>query len=170
MRLYDEVTYSDSPTTFPTGVYVAVVSVDTETGSVNLERIVTCDDAGRILNPLLAEGQVHGGLAQGIAQALFEELRYDEDGNPLTATFADYLMPSAAELPSFEGSFQETRTDRNDLGVKGVGESGTVGATPAVVNAVIDALAEFGVRHIDMPLSPERVWQAIRGATRAPTG
>jgi carbon-monoxide dehydrogenase large subunit len=170
MRLYDEVTYSDSPTTFPTGVYVAVVSVDTETGSVNLERIVTCDDPGRVLNPLLAEGQVHGGLAQGIAQALFEELRYDEDGNPLTATFADYLMPSAAELPSFEGSFQETRSNRNDLGVKGVGESGTIGATPAVVNAVVDALAELGVRHIDMPLSPERVWQAIREATRARTG
>lgn len=167
-RLYEEVTYSDSPTTFPTGAYVAVVTVDTETGAVQLERIVTCDDAGRILNPLLAEGQVHGGLAQGIAQALFEELRYDDEGNPMTTTFADYLLPSAAELPSFEGTFQETRSERNELGVKGVGESGTIGATPAVVNAVIDALSEFGVRHIEMPLSPERVWQAIQQAAQQP--
>jgi aerobic carbon-monoxide dehydrogenase large subunit len=163
-QLYEAVTYSDSPTTFPSGTYLAVVSVDLETGRVDLQRLVTCDDAGRIVNPLLAEGQVHGGLAQGIAQALFEELRYDDDGNPLTTTLADYLVPSAAELPSFEGTFQETPTDRNDLGVKGVGESGTIGATPAVVNAVVDALSEFGVRHIDMPLRPERVWEAIRQA------
>ena len=162
--LYDAVTYSDAPPTFPAGAYVAVVSVDTETGSVDVERLVTCDDAGRILNPLLAEGQVHGGLAQGIAQALFEELRHDEQGNPLTTTFADYLLPSAAELPFFEGGFQETPTDRNELGAKGIGESGTIGATPAVANAVIDALSEFGIRHIEMPLSPERVWRAIREA------
>lgn len=161
-RLYDAVTYADSPTTFPAGAYLAVVGVDIETGAVDLRRLVTCDDAGRIVNPQLAEGQVHGGLAQGVAQALFEELRHDEDGNPLTTTFADYLLPSAAELPFYEGSFQETPTDRNELGVKGIGESGTIGATPAVVNAVIDALSEFGVRHIEMPLSPERVWRAIQ--------
>jgi carbon-monoxide dehydrogenase large subunit len=163
-RLYDAVTYADSPTTFPAGAYLAVVSVDLDTGAVDLRRIVTCDDAGRIVNPLLAEGQVHGGLAQGIAQALFEELRYDEDGNPLTSTFADYLLPSAAELPFFEGSLQETPSDRNELGVKGIGESGTIGATPAVVNAVIDALSDLGVRHIEMPLGPERVWRAINEA------
>jgi carbon-monoxide dehydrogenase large subunit len=124
--------------------------------------MVTCDDAGRIVNPLVAEGQVHGGLAQGIAQALWEEVRHDEDGNLLTSTLADYLVPSAAELVSFEGTFQETPTDRNILGAKGIGESGTIGATPAVVNAVIDGLAEFGVRHLDMPLTPERVWRAIQ--------
>lgn len=166
-RLYDEVRYEDSPTTFPSGAYLAAVAVDIETGHVSVERLVTCDDAGRIINPVIAEGQVHGGVAQGIAQALYEELRFDEAGNPLTSTFADYLIVSAAELPSFEGLFQETPTDRNDLGVKGIGESGTVGATPAVVNAVLDALSEFGVRHVDMPLTPERVWQAIRQAGAA---
>lgn len=146
------------------GAYLAAVSVDVETGGVSVERLVTCDDAGRILNPLIAMGQVHGGLAQGIAQALFEELRYDDDGNPLNSTLADYLMPSAAELPLFDVNFQETPTDRNPLGVKGIGESGTIGATPAVLNAVIDALSEFGVRHVDIPLTPERVWGAIRDA------
>ncbi len=146
------------------GAYLAVVRVDVETGGVSLERLVTCDDAGRILNPVIAMGQVHGGAAQGIAQALFEELRYDDDGNPLNSTLADYLMPSAAELPSFESTFQQTPTDRNPLGVKGVGESGTIGATPAVLNAVVDALSEFGVRHLDIPLTPERVWRAIQGA------
>ncbi|HEY3241562.1 MAG TPA: molybdopterin cofactor-binding domain-containing protein, partial [Acidimicrobiia bacterium] len=144
------------------GAYLAVVSVDIETGGVGVERLFTCDDAGRILNPMIAMGQVHGGLAQGIAQALFEELRYDDEGNPLNSTFADYLMPSAAELPLFDVSFQETPTDRNPLGVKGIGESGTIGATPAVLNAVVDALSEFGVRHVDIPLTPERVWRAIR--------
>jgi len=149
------------------GAYLAAVTVDVETGGVGLERLVTCDDAGRILNPMIAMGQVHGGLAQGVAQALFEELRYDDDGNPLNSTLADYLMPSAAELPLFDVSFQETPTDRNPLGVKGIGESGTIGATPAVLNAVIDALAEFGVRHVDIPLTPERVWHAIRTAGSA---
>jgi carbon-monoxide dehydrogenase large subunit len=146
------------------GAYLAAVTVDVETGGVRVERLATCDDAGRILNPMIAMGQVHGGLAQGIAQALFEELRYDDDGNPLNSTLADYLMPSAAELPLFDVSFQETPTDRNPLGVKGIGESGTIGATPAVLNAVIDALSEFGIRHVDLPLTPERVWRAIRDA------
>jgi carbon-monoxide dehydrogenase large subunit len=162
--LQHEVVIQAPQPTFPSGVYLAVVSVDIETGAVRLERMITCDDAGRIVNPLIAEGQVHGGLAQGIAQALFEELRYDEAGNPLTSTLADYLVPSAAELPFFEGQFQETPSDRNELGVKGIGESGTIGATPAVANAVIDVLSEFGIRHLDLPLTPERVWRALHHA------
>jgi carbon-monoxide dehydrogenase large subunit len=160
-RLRDEAIVHDTVPTFPSGLYLAVVDVDLDTGLVRVERMVTCDDAGRLANPLIAEGQVHGGVAQGIAQALYEELRYDDAGNPLTANFADYLIVSACELPPFEGLFQETPTDRNQLGVKGIGESGAIGATPAVVNAVIDALADLGIRHLDMPLSPERVWHAV---------
>jgi len=122
---------------------------------------VACDDAGVILNPLLADGQVHGGLAQGAAQALIEEFRYDPDGNPLTSNFADYPVISATELPMFERVVLETPTHINPLGAKGIGESGTVGATPAIQNAVIDALSHLGVQHIDMPLTPERIWQTI---------
>lgn len=146
---------------FPFGTHVAVVEVDLDTGYVELRRLVACDDAGTILNPLLAEGQVHGGLAQGAAQALFEEVRFDDDGNPQTATFIDYTVPSAAEFPMFERIEMETPTPLNPLGAKGIGESGTIGATPAVQNAVIDAVAHLGVTHIDMPLTPERVWRAI---------
>jgi len=149
---------------YPFGAHLAVVEVDTETGKVSLRRLVAVDDCGTVLNPLIVEGQVHGGLAQGIAQALFEEVRYDESGNPLTANLADYGIPSAAELPSFELGSTVTPSPRNPLGVKGVGESGTVGATAAVQNAVVDALRPFGVRHVDMPLSAERVWRAIRDA------
>jgi carbon-monoxide dehydrogenase large subunit len=150
--------------TFPFGSHVAVVEVDTETGHVRLRRHVAVDDAGRILNPLLADGQVHGGLAQGIAQALFEEVRYDGDGNPLTANLTAYAMPSAAELPTFETAHTETPTPLNPLGAKGIGEVATIGSTPAVQNAVIDALSHLGVRHLDLPLTSERVWRAIRGA------
>jgi aerobic carbon-monoxide dehydrogenase large subunit len=150
--------------TFPFGAHVAVVEVDVETGAVTLVRLVTVDDCGRILNPMLARGQVHGGLAQGIAQAMFEGVEYDEVGTPLTATLASYLMPSAAELPSYETSQTETPTPLNPLGAKGIGESGTVGSTPAVQNAVVDAVSHLGVRHIDMPVTPERVWRAIRQA------
>jgi carbon-monoxide dehydrogenase large subunit len=152
--------------TYPFGAHIAVVEVDTETGSVNLLRMVAVDDCGRILNPMLAEGQVHGGLAQGIAQALFEEFAYDDEGTPLTATLADYLMPSAAELPSYETAHTSTPTPLNPLGAKGIGESGTIGSTPAVQNAVVDAVGHLGVRHIDMPLTPERVWRAIQEASR----
>jgi carbon-monoxide dehydrogenase large subunit len=150
--------------TYPFGAHIAVVEVDTETGAVHLQRIVAVDDCGRILNPMLAEGQVHGGLAQGIAQALFEGVEYDADGTPLTTTLADYLVPSAAELPSYETAHTETPTFLNPLGAKGIGESGTIGSTPAVQNAVVDAVAHLGVRHIDMPLTPERVWRAIQAA------
>ena len=154
--------------TFPFGAHVAVVDVDTETGKVTLRRLVACDDAGRLINPLLAEGQVHGGLAQGAAQALLEEVRYDEDGNPVTSNLADYAFISAAELPSFEVVHMETPTPLNELGAKGIGESGTIGSTPAVQNAVCDALAGLGVRHVDMPATPERVWRALSGVGGQP--
>jgi carbon-monoxide dehydrogenase large subunit len=150
--------------TFPFGAHLAVVEVDPETGKVELVRMVACDDAGVIVNPTLADGQRHGGIAQGAAQALWEEFRYDEDGNPLTATFADYAIVSAAELPSFELVGHVTPTTYNPLGAKGIGESGTIGSTPAVQSAVVDALAHLGVRHVDMPCTPERVWTAIRSA------
>jgi aerobic carbon-monoxide dehydrogenase large subunit len=160
-----EFDFATTQPTYPFGAHVAVVEVDTETGGVRLLRLVACDDAGRVLNPLLAEGQRHGGLAQGAAQALFEQMAYDADGNPTTTNFADYAIPSAAELPSFELVDHETPTWVNPLGAKGVGESGTIGSTPAVHNAVCDAVAHLGVRHIDMPCTPERVWRAIRAAT-----
>jgi aerobic carbon-monoxide dehydrogenase large subunit len=150
--------------TFPFGAHVAVVDVDTETGKVRLVRHVTVDDAGTVVNPVLAEGQRHGGIAQGAAQALVEEVVYDTEGNPLTSTLADYAAITAAELPSFELVEMETPTDVNPLGVKGIGEAGTIGSTPAVQNAVIDAVAHLGVRHIGMPATPERVWTAISEA------
>jgi aerobic carbon-monoxide dehydrogenase large subunit len=150
--------------TFPFGAHLAVCEVDTETGLVRLLRHVAVDDSGRILNPVLAEGQVLGGIAQGVAQALFEEVRYDEDGNCLNGSLASYAMPAAADLPAFETERTQTPTPLNPLGAKGIGESGTIGATPAVQNAVVDALAHLGVTHIDMPLTPERVWRAIQAA------
>ena len=162
--LMHELDFSQGDATYPFGAHVAVVEVDTETGRVELLRHVAVDDCGRILNPLIVRGQQHGGIAQGVAQALFEGVVYDDDGNPLTATLMDYAMPSAAELPSFEASNTETPTPRNPLGAKGIGESGTIGSTPAVQNAVIDALAPFGIEHLDMPLSPERIWQAVTEA------
>jgi carbon-monoxide dehydrogenase large subunit len=152
--------------TYPFGAHIVVVDVDTETGKVVVRRVIAVDDAGRILNPLLLEGQIHGGLAQGIAQALLEEVRYDADGNPLTANLADYTFVSAAELPSFELVAMETPTPLNVLGAKGIGESGSIGSTPAVQNAVVDALSHLGVRHVDMPTTPERVWAAIREAKK----
>jgi carbon-monoxide dehydrogenase large subunit len=169
VRLQAETDFKPEGATFPFGAHLAVVEVDTETGKVTLERMITVDDAGRILNPLLAEGQIHGGLGQGIAQALVEEFCYDEDGNPITANLADYGLISAVELPSFETSFIETPTPLNPLGAKGIGEAGTIGSTPAVQNAVVDALAHLGVRHIDMPATPERVWRAIEAATTKST-
>jgi carbon-monoxide dehydrogenase large subunit len=154
----------DPGATFPFGAHVAIVDVDLETGDVRLNRLIAVDDCGRILNPMLVRGQQHGGLAQGVAQALFEEVRLDEAGNPITSTLMTYLMPSAAELPSFECANTETPTPVNPLGAKGIGESGSIGSTPAVQNAVVDALAHLGVRHIDLPCSPERVWAAINAA------
>jgi carbon-monoxide dehydrogenase large subunit len=156
----EEIFKAGAPT-FPFGAHVAVVEVDTETGAVELRRMVSVDDAGRIINPVIAEGQVHGGVATGVAQALYEEFVYDDDGNPLTANFLGYAFPSAAELPSFDTVEMETPTPINALGAKGIGESGTIGATPAVQSAVIDALAPLGVRHVDMPANGERVWRAL---------
>ncbi len=150
--------------TYPFGAHVAVVEVDTETGKAVLQRVITVDDAGFVLNPLLAEGQRHGGIAQGAAQALLEEVVYDGDGNPLTASFADYPILSATEVPSFELTEMATLTTYNPLGAKGIGEAGTIGATPAVQNAVIDAVAHLGVRHIDMPTTSQRVWRALQAA------
>jgi carbon-monoxide dehydrogenase large subunit len=149
---------------FPFGAHVAVVEVDMGTGQVRLLRQIACDDAGTMVNPMLLEGQVHGGIAQGAAQALLEEVRYDDDGNPVTSNLADYGMISAAELPSFERIPMETPTFLNPLGAKGIGESGTIGSTPAIQSAVIDALSHLGVRHLDMPATSERVWAAIRSA------
>jgi carbon-monoxide dehydrogenase large subunit len=163
--LRHEGNFDGSNSTFPFGAHVAVVEIDTETGNVRLKRHIAVDDCGRILNPLLVRGQQHGGIAQGAAQALYEWVQYDADGNPLTATLIDYMIPSAAELPSYEASNTETDSPRNPLGAKGIGESGTIGSTPAIQNAVVDALSHLGVTHIDMPCSPERVWQAIQAVS-----
>jgi aerobic carbon-monoxide dehydrogenase large subunit len=166
-KLRVDTRFDSGAPTFPFGAHVAVALVDVESGKAVIDKIVTIDDAGPVLNPLIAEGQRHGGIAQGIAQALLEEVVYDEDGNPVTATFADYGIPSAAELPSFTLLDMATPTHLNPLGVKGIGEAGTIGATPAAQSAVIDALAHLGVRHIDMPLTPLRVWEAIEAARSA---
>jgi carbon-monoxide dehydrogenase large subunit len=165
--LASELDFNQGEATFPFGSHIAVVEVDTETGRVELVRHVAVDDAGRVINPLIFAGQQHGGIAQGAAQALYESVVYDDDGNPLTANLMDYAMPSAAELPSFEASFTETPTPLNPLGAKGVGEAATIGSTPAVQNAVVDAVSHLGIRHIDMPLTAERVWRAIRDAQPA---
>jgi carbon-monoxide dehydrogenase large subunit len=163
-RLLVRTVFAAPGPTFPFGAHIAVVEVDTETSKAVLRRMVTVDDAGAVLNPLLAEGQRHGGIAQGAAQALLEEVVYDAEGNPLTASFADYPFLSAAEVPSFELVEMATPTTYNPLGAKGIGEAATIGATPAVQNAVVDALVHLGVRHIDMPASPLRIWQALREA------
>ncbi|HUZ86791.1 MAG TPA: xanthine dehydrogenase family protein molybdopterin-binding subunit [Candidatus Baltobacterales bacterium] len=152
--------------TFPFGCHVAVVEVDVETGEARLTRLVAVDDCGTVLNPMLVQGQVHGGVAQGVAQALYEEFVYDPDGNPLTTSLIDYAMPTIGEIPAIETLHMETPTPHNPLGAKGVGESGTTGSTAAVQNAVIDAVAHLGVRHIDMPMHPMRVWEAIQAAGR----
>ena len=151
--------------TFPFGCHIAVVEVDIETGEARLVRHIAVDDCGTILNPMLVEGQIHGGVAQGIGQALYEEFVYDADGNPLTTSLVDYAIPSIGEIPVIETLHTETPSPHNPLGAKGVGESGTIGSTPAVQNAVIDAVSHLGVRHIDMPCHPMRVWEAIQAAT-----
>jgi carbon-monoxide dehydrogenase large subunit len=160
--LTHELDFDGTDSTFPFGAHVAVVEVDTETGGVELLRHVAVDDCGRILNPMLVTGQQHGGIAQGVAQALFEGVFYDDEGNPVTGNLMDYAIPSAAELPSFETYNTETPSPRNPLGAKGIGESGTIGSTPAIQNAVVDAVAHLGVRHIDMPLTSVNVWNAIK--------
>ncbi len=165
--LRSEIDFDPPGATFPFGTHVSVVEVDADTGQVTILRHVACDDAGTIVNPLIVDGQVHGGVASGIAQALMEEFSYDPDGNPLTSTFMNYSIISATELPMFERVPMETPTPLNPLGAKGIGESGTIGATPAVQNAVVDALSHLGVRHVDIPVTAERVWRAIQGAGQA---
>jgi carbon-monoxide dehydrogenase large subunit len=162
-ELFAGLDFHQDGATYPFGAHVSVVEVDTETGKVMPRRHIAVDDCGRVLNPLLVAGQQHGGLAQGVAQALYEEILFDPEGQPLTATLADYRMPTAADLFWFETHTTETPTPMNPLGAKGIGESATVGSTPAVQNAVVDALRTFGVRHVDLPCTPERVWRAIQG-------
>ncbi|MFD4192161.1 xanthine dehydrogenase family protein molybdopterin-binding subunit [Amycolatopsis thermoflava] len=166
--LDSEAVFDPENFSFPHGTHLCAAEVDTETGRVRLRSYVCVDDVGKVVNPLIVEGQVHGGLAQGIAQALYEEAVFDESGTLTTGTFADYLLPSAADLPSFVTDRTETAATSNPLGVKGVGEAGTIASTPAVVNAVVDAVRQFGVNDIEMPCSPMRVWSAIhRGRTAA---
>jgi carbon-monoxide dehydrogenase large subunit len=162
--LDSDATYDPENFSFPHGTHLCAVDVDTETGMVTIRKYVCVDDVGTPINPLIVEGQVHGGLAQGIAQALFEEAIYDDNGNLTTGTFIDYTLPSAADLPSFVTDRTETPATSNPLGVKGVGEAGTIASTPAVVNAVIDALRPLGVKDVRMPCTPERVWRAIQEA------
>jgi len=160
----DATVFNEVPNfSFPTGAYGCVVGIDRVTGEVTIERYVAVDDCGVVINPLLADGQVHGGVAQGISQALYEHFTYDEHGQPQTGTLMDYLVPAAPDLPGFESGRIVTPTPVNSLGAKGIGESGAVGSPPAVVNAVVDALSGHGVRHLDMPLTPEKVWRAING-------
>jgi aerobic carbon-monoxide dehydrogenase large subunit len=167
--LDSDATYDPDNFSFPHGTHLCAAEVDTETGFVKIRSYVAVDDIGAVVNPLIVEGQVHGGIAQGIAQALYEEGVYDDDGNLVTTTLADYLLPSAADLPSYVTSRNETIAS-NRLGVKGVGEAGTIASTPAVVNAIIDAVRPFGVNDITMPCTPERVWRAIQTAQDTDTG
>ncbi len=162
--LDSEATYDPNNFSFPHGTHLCAVEVDTETGQVKIRSYVAVDDVGVVVNPLIVEGQVHGGIAQGVAQALYEEAAYDADGNLLTTTLADYLVPSAADLPTFVTERTQTPSTTNPLGVKGVGEAGTIASTPAVVDAVIDALRPLGVRDVQMPCTAERVWRAINEA------
>jgi carbon-monoxide dehydrogenase large subunit len=147
---------------FPFGTHVCIVEVDAKTGNVELLRFVAVDDCGRLINPMLVEGQIHGGIAQGLAQALYEEVVYDERGRLLTGSLMDYAVPRAENMPHLELSHTVTPTNVNPLGIKGVGEAGTIGATPAIAAAVIDALAPFGVTNLDMPLRPEKLWTAMQ--------
>jgi carbon-monoxide dehydrogenase large subunit len=158
-------TFYDPPNfTFPFGTHVCEVEVDPDTGKVTIERYSAIDDCGNVINPMIVEGQVHGGIVQSIAQALFEETVYDESGQILTGTLVDYMIPSAADLPRMESGRTVTPSPSNPLGVKGIGEAGTIAATACVVNAVVDALSGLGIRHIEMPMQPARVWEAIQQA------
>jgi carbon-monoxide dehydrogenase large subunit len=148
--------------TYPFGVHIAEVDVDTETGETTILRYIAVDDCGNVINPMIVDGQVHGGVAQGVAQALWEEVVYDDQGQLVTGSLMDYAVPFSSDLPNFETGATITPSPVNPLGVKGVGEAGTIAATPVIVNAVVDALSDLGVKHIDMPLRPEKVWRAIQ--------
>ncbi|MBA2426207.1 MAG: molybdopterin-dependent oxidoreductase, partial [Actinobacteria bacterium] len=167
----DETYVLDPPNfTFPSGAHICAVEVDTETGVTEITKYVAVDDCGTIINTQIVEGQVHGGIAQGIAEALYEEAVYDDNGVLLTSHMGYYRVPSAAELPSFETGHTVTPSTTNPLGVKGVGEAGTIASPPAVVNAVINALEPLGITQLDMPVTPERVYNAIQGADSSPGG
>jgi aerobic carbon-monoxide dehydrogenase large subunit len=155
--------YYDPPNlTFPSGAYICVVDVDKETGAIHVRRFVAIDDCGNIINPMIVQGQVHGGLTQGIAPAMYEELIYDDEGNILNGTFMDYLVPTAVESPSWETGHTITPSPHHPIGAKGVGESPTVGAPPAIANAIIDAVSPFGIKHLDIPITPFKVWKALK--------
>jgi carbon-monoxide dehydrogenase large subunit len=149
--------------TFPFGTHVCSVEVDRETGEIQINRFLAVDDCGKVINPLLVEGQIHGGIVQALGQALLEEAVYDESGQLITGTLMDYAIPKAHQLPWLETARTETPSPVNPLGIKGVGEAGTIGATPAIVNAVVDALSPLGIHHIDMPLTPMKIWSLIQG-------
>jgi len=154
--------YEPKNFTFPFGTHIAVVEIDRETGEIDFQRYIAVDDCGKVINPMLVHGQVHGGIVQSIGQALYEEVVYDDQGQLVTGTLMDYALPKAVMIPHMELDSTETPSPVNPMGVKGVGEAGTIGATPAIVSAVVDALAAFGVRHVDMPLKPETIWQIIK--------
>ena len=166
-NLHGSVTWDPPNFVFPFGSHIAVVEVDTETGMVTLVDYIAVDDCGNQVNPLIVEGQVHGGIAQGVAQALWEEAVYDDEGNLKNPSFLDYLVPSAAELPSFTLDHTTTPSPTNPMGAKGIGEAGTIASTPAVMNAIADALSPYGITDIVMPATPERVWQAIQASKGA---
>src|SRR5262245_22057452 len=168
--LDSDATFDPENFSFPHGTHLCATEVDTETGRVTIRSYVAVDDVGKVVNPLIVEGQVHGGIAQGIAQALFEEAVYDDEGNLLTTTLADYLVPSAADLPHLTTDRTETPATTNPLGVKGVGEAGTIASTPAVVNAIVDALRPMGINDVPMPCTPERVWRAVQSARDSGAG
>ncbi len=153
--------------TFPFGAHIVVTEVDRDTGAIALKRYVAVDDCGNIINPLMVDGQVHGGVAQGLGQALWEQAVYDDNGQLVTGELMDYAVPKASMMPWIETSHTVTPSPVNPLGVKGVGEAGTIGASPAVVNSVVDALSPLGVRHIDMPMTPEKIWNLIQQGGRA---
>jgi carbon-monoxide dehydrogenase large subunit len=164
----DDITYYDPPEcTYPFGTHISVVEVDKDTGQVKLLRYLAVDDVGKRINPLIVDGQIHGGIVQGVAQALWEGAVYDENGQLLSGSMMDYAVPKASFLPNLELGNTETPSPTNPMGVKGVGETGTIASTPAVVNAVVDALSPFGIKHLDMPLTPEKVWRAMKSATPA---
>ena len=164
LGLEETVFYDPLAWGYPTALNLAVVLVDVETGVVRLRDYYTVDDCGRVINPMVVHGQVHGGVAQGVGQVLMEQVAFDESGQVLTGSFIDYAMPRADDLPSFRVAFQETLNPNNPLGVKGCSETGIVAAPPALCNAVLDALSPLGVKHIEMPLTAQKVWQAIREA------
>jgi carbon-monoxide dehydrogenase large subunit len=163
-----QISYSPSNLTYPFGAYICVVDVDPGTAAVKVRRFVAVDDCGTRINEMIVEGQIQGGLTDGVGIALMEIVSFDEDGNCLNASLMDYLIPTALEVPDWENGTTVTPSPHHPIGAKGVGESATVGSPPAVVNAVIDALEPYGVRHVDMPLTPSRVWEAMRGNAEPP--